>query len=143
MTPHEPPPIFTPEYLDTLRRQADLPDDVWYLVVATALCILNRPEDIQAVYTHAVGAGHAQVGVPNGATQPDMEQQRIARRIREALLKVSAIGGLPKVRPFLQPVTAPPLCTAEPEPSFPTIPSSSRYQRRHPLTERNPPPFLT
>lgn len=90
--------IIAPELLDTLRSQADLPDDVWYLVAVTALCVLNRPEEIPAVYMHAVGKGHGSHGRQNGAGVSEQEQLRIARRIREALLKTSAIGGLPKVR---------------------------------------------
>lgn len=104
--------IVTPDLLDTLRSDPDLPIDTWYLVVATALCILNRPDEIPLVYAHAVGKGHGSssphVGLPNGSSgsssskQPvtDHEQRRIARRMREALLKTSAIGGLPKVRTY-------------------------------------------
>lgn len=91
--------IVTPDLLDTVRSTPNLPDDVWYIVVATALCVLNRPEDIQNVYKHAVGKGHGSQGLPNGnELVTDGEQRRIARRLREALLKASAIGGMPKVR---------------------------------------------
>lgn len=91
--------MITTELLDSLRCQTDLPDDVWYLVVATALCVLNRPEEIPVVYTHAVGRGLGSSGSQNGAEAVgDQEQLRIARRMREALLKTSAIAGLPKVR---------------------------------------------
>lgn len=93
-----PSAIITPALLDAFRSQPDLPDDVWYLVVVAALCVLNRPEEIPAVYTHAVGKGHGSHGLQNGAAVPEQEQLRIARRIREALLKTSAIGGMPKVR---------------------------------------------
>lgn len=89
--------IITPELLDTIRDQPDLPDDVWYLIVVTALCVLNRPEEIPAVFAHAVGKGRGGDGLQNGAGVAEPEQLRIARRIREALLKTSAIGGLPKV----------------------------------------------
>ncbi|KAF3760140.1 hypothetical protein M406DRAFT_343296 [Cryphonectria parasitica EP155] len=95
--------IVTPKLLDSLRAQPDLPDDVWYLVIATALCVLNRPEEIRTVYTHAVGAGHGNAGQQNGTVIPDDEEQlRIARRMREALLKTSAIAGLPKTINALQ-----------------------------------------
>lgn len=91
--------IVTPDLLNSLRGEPTLPDDVWYIVVATVLCILNLPDEIQAVYKHAVGQGHGSNGLPNG-TEPvtEHEQRRIARRLREALLKASAIGGMPKVR---------------------------------------------
>lgn len=96
--------VITPELLDSLRSHPDLPDDAWYLVVVTALCVLNRPEGIPMVYTHAVdtraSSGSSGHGTTiNGAEVVDeREQLRIARRMREALLKTSAIGGLPKVR---------------------------------------------
>lgn len=89
------PTALTPRLLDTLRSQPGMPGDMWYAVVATTLCVLNRPEEIQAVYRHAVaadpGAGTA------GAVADHARQLRVARRLREALLKTSAIGGLPKV----------------------------------------------
>lgn len=91
-------PLTTVELLDALRKQPHLPDDVWYLVIATTLCILNRPEEIQTVYRHAVGPGHGAAGLQNGAALTDLEHLRIVRRLREALLKTSAIGGMPKVR---------------------------------------------
>lgn len=91
--------VVTPDLLDTLRSDRNLPDDVWYLVTATVLCILNRPEEIPIVYEHAVGPGHGSHGLPNGSEPVGAaEQLRIARRLREALLKTSAIGGMPKVR---------------------------------------------
>lgn len=91
--------VVTPDLLDTLRSQPDLPEDIWYLVVAASLVLLNRPDEIQTVYNHAIGPGHGAVGLQNGgaALTDDQEQLRIARRLREALLKTSAIGGLPKV----------------------------------------------
>lgn len=89
------PTALTPRLLDTLRSQPAMPGDMWYAVVATTLCVLNRPEEIQAVYRHAVAAD------PGAGTAPAVadhaRQLRIARRLREALLKTSAIGGLPKV----------------------------------------------
>ena len=91
------PAIITPGLLDTLRSQENLPGDVWYIVVAATLCILNRPEEVQTVYKHAVAQDHSGQG-RNGLSPADPEQLRIVRRLREALLKTSAIGGMPKVR---------------------------------------------
>ncbi|KUI60051.1 hypothetical protein VP1G_07308 [Cytospora mali] len=87
--------VVTPKLLDSFRSQENLPDDVWYIVVATTLCILNRPEEIQTVYEHAVARGYNDQG-QNGVALADSGRLRIARRLREALLKTSAIGGLPK-----------------------------------------------
>lgn len=91
------PAALNPRLLDTLRSQPGMPSDMWYAVVATTLCVLNRPEEIQAVYRHAVAAdAHPGAGTA-GAAADHARQLRIARRLREALLKTSAIGGLPKV----------------------------------------------
>lgn len=87
----------TPRLLDTLRSQIGMPGDMWYAVVATTLCVLNRPEEIQAVYRHAVAADAGPGAGTAGAVADHARQLRIARRLREALLKTSAIGGLPKV----------------------------------------------
>lgn len=87
----------TPRLLDTLRSQIGMPGDMWYAVVATTLCVLNRPEEIQAVYRHAVAADAGAGAGTAGAVADHARQLRIARRLREALLKTSAIGGLPKV----------------------------------------------
>ncbi|KAJ4414521.1 hypothetical protein N0V82_007867 [Gnomoniopsis sp. IMI 355080] len=95
-------PIITTELLDTLRSQPHLPDDVWYLVVATTLCVLNRPAEIQSVYNHALGPGHGTACLQNGVGLSDQDQLRIVRRLREALLKTSAIGGMPKTINALQ-----------------------------------------
>lgn len=96
------PTVVTPELLDTLRGRVDLPEDVWYIVIATTLCVLNRPEEVPTVYRHAVAAeaaaGHHTGQGQDGVSLADHEQLRIARRLREALLKIVAIGGLPKVR---------------------------------------------
>ncbi|KAK7699003.1 hypothetical protein SLS64_012058 [Diaporthe eres] len=114
------PTAITPRLLDTLRSQPCMPADMWYAVVATTLCVLNRPEDIQAVYKHAVaadpGAGTA------GAVADHARQLRIARRLREALLKTSAIGGLPKTINALQELkkAVPPGCLDEPQGGSPT-----------------------
>lgn len=93
------PTSLTPRLLDTLRSQPGMPGDLWYAVVATTLCVLNRPEEIGAVYRHAVAAdAAADAGAGTaGAVADHARQLRIARRLREALLKTSAIGGLPKV----------------------------------------------
>lgn len=87
----------TPRLLETLRSQPGMPADMWYAVVATTLCVLNRPEEIQAVYRHAVAAADHPGAGTAGAVADHARQLRIARRLREALLKTSAIGGLPKV----------------------------------------------
>lgn len=85
--------IMTPALLSTLRNHPILPQHSWYIIAASALTILNRPDEIAKVYAFAVEHGsHGAEVKPNDADKLD-----ISRRIREALIKTSAVGGLPKV----------------------------------------------
>lgn len=87
------PAIVTPSLLTSIRRHPNLPKNTWYYITATTLSILNRPDEIPKVYKHAIENGGDYYDLkPNEA-----EQLRISRRIREALVKASAVGGLPKV----------------------------------------------
>ena len=87
------PALITPALLSSIRRQPNLPRHTWYYIAATALTVLNRPDEIHKVYKHAIDHG------PDHTDKsPDGEEQlRISRRMREALVKAAAIGGLPKV----------------------------------------------
>lgn len=91
------PPIITPSLLSSIRRHPYLPRNTWYFIAATTLSILNRPDEIQKVYKHAIDNG----GDYFDLTPSEDEQRRISRRIREALIKSSAIGGMPRVSPIL------------------------------------------
>jgi hypothetical protein len=64
----------------------ELPADTWYFIAAVALSTLNRPEEIADVFQFAI------------SEKKHEEQVRIARRIREALIKSAPVVGLPKVR---------------------------------------------
>ena len=86
------PSVVTPALLSTIRSYPRLPHNTWYLLAATALSTLNRPDEIPKVFNHAIEYG-------GGAkdTKPSQDEQlQIARRTREALVKSSAIIGLPK-----------------------------------------------
>jgi hypothetical protein len=77
--------IATRDFLDQLSRVGELPEDTWYFIAAVALSTLNRSGEIADVFQYAIaGNEHA-------------EQVRIARRIREALIKSAPVVGLPKV----------------------------------------------
>ena len=65
----------------------NLPTQSWYLIAGVTLSALNRPEEIQSVFKHAIEQD-------GGSTETQMQ---IARRMREALIKAAPIGGLPKV----------------------------------------------
>ena len=55
------------------------------------LAILNRPDDVALVLSHAVGN-----------TADAQEQLGVTRRIREALIKSGSIGGFPKASNFVR-----------------------------------------
>ncbi|KAJ4302108.1 hypothetical protein N0V88_002244 [Collariella sp. IMI 366227] len=83
------PAIITPALLSSLRCYPNLPSSTWYLIVATTLSQLNRPDEIRQVYQHALHHGSTQRdGVPSHE-----EKLRMSRRMREALVKAAAVGG--------------------------------------------------
>lgn len=84
--------IVTPTLLTSLRQTSHLPPSTYYLLAATALSTLNLPHEIPNVFSHAITHGPS-----SKDTKPTLaEQLLIARRTREALVKSSAIIGLPK-----------------------------------------------
>lgn len=87
-------PILTPALLAAIRKQPNLPQNTWYFIAATTLSALNRPDELPNVYKHAV---EASPDIAEAIPGRD-EQLSISRRIREALLKASAVGGMPRVR---------------------------------------------
>lgn len=54
---------------------------------------MNRPEEISTVFKHAIENGGGSADAELGHA----ERFAIARRMREALVKAAAIGGLPRV----------------------------------------------
>ncbi|RDL40535.1 Yjr111c-like protein [Venustampulla echinocandica] len=86
------PSVITPALLNSIRMQPSLPPHSWYLISATVLTILNRPDEIATVYKHVMEFGPSNIDSMPGYD----ERLKITRRMREALLKTSAIGGVPK-----------------------------------------------
>lgn len=86
-------PVITPALLSRLRNHPTLPRHTWYLIAAATLTVLNRPDEISKVYTYALEHGSDGVDYKPGLE----EQLKISRRMREALIKTSAISGVPKV----------------------------------------------
>lgn len=83
----------TPALLSVLRNHPALPRHSWYIIAASALTVLNRPDEIGKIYASAIEEGGHSLDA-----KPALERQLdISRRIREALIKTSAIGGIPKV----------------------------------------------
>ena len=121
-----PAPLLTQSLLHSIRTQPHLPPHAWYLVTGVTLSILNRPDELPKVLSHALSFGPGSAigdnshDTPNKAVHgsatgsmetkdsdialrralpgPSREEQLlIARKLREALIKSAAIGGLPKV----------------------------------------------
>ena len=87
--------ILNPSYLASLRSHPGLPRHTWYFIAGVTLSTLNRPDEIGTVFKYALERGvHPE---DDGPIRDEAEKLKIARRMREALVKSSAIIGLPKV----------------------------------------------
>ncbi|KAI9825420.1 MAG: hypothetical protein M1832_001150 [Thelocarpon impressellum] len=94
-----PPAIVTPALLTSLRTHPHLPRNTWYLIAGVTLSALNRSDEIETVFGHALY--HARSNGGGGGNNGGGEESlAVARRMREALIKAVPIGGLPKV-PFI------------------------------------------
>ncbi|KAL8782822.1 MAG: hypothetical protein Q9213_005061 [Squamulea squamosa] len=76
----------TSSLLSSIRLTPNLPPQSWYLIAGVTLSTLNKPDEIPHVFHYAIEK--------DGRSQ--QTQLDIARRMREALIKTAAIGGLPK-----------------------------------------------
>ncbi|KXJ92839.1 hypothetical protein Micbo1qcDRAFT_160670, partial [Microdochium bolleyi] len=85
-------PVVSPAFLGRLIENHGLCRETWYLVASSTLAVLNRPQDVQVVYTYALA--NLETGHERPATRE--EKLRVSRRVREALVKTSVIAGLPK-----------------------------------------------
>lgn len=86
-------PIITPALISSIRRQPNLPRNSWYIIAATTLSILNRSDELPKIYSLATSDDPSSAEV-NGQDETNLS---ISRRMREALIKASAVGGMPKV----------------------------------------------
>lgn len=94
MPPITLPAIATPALLASIRAHPQLPLHTWYFITGVTLSVLNRPDEIPKVFQYAL-----EKGVEHGAdARPPKHEERleIARKMREALVKMAPIGGLPK-----------------------------------------------
>ena len=87
------PVIMTETLLSTIRQHARLPRHSWYFIAGTTLSALNRPDEVPRVLKYALERG----GDASVASPTLEEQMSIARRLRESLIKATAVCGLPKV----------------------------------------------
>lgn len=87
------PSLVTPVLLTLIRGQPQLPAHSWYFIAGVTLSVLNRPDEIATIFKHAIEGGPG-----SRDTKPEHgEQLKIARKLREAIVKAAPIGGLPKV----------------------------------------------
>lgn len=100
-------PLATHNLLSSFHHHPALPKHTFYFIASVAFSILNRPEEIPRVWNYALN----EVAI-RGSSEEDYVRKELAgasvpgdgesaltihRKIREALLKSVAIGGLPKV----------------------------------------------
>jgi len=85
-------PVITPAFLDSLRTQPHLPLHSWYVVAAVTTSTLGRPSEVATVFTHAITTGAG----PVPRKPSETEQTFIAKKLREALIRVVAVAGMPK-----------------------------------------------
>ena len=103
MSPSTLPPILTPQLMALICEDPELPPHSWYIIATATLTILNRPDEIPRVYEHAFTLASSR-----RLRKPDLDQDlqmTILRRMREALIKTSAVGGVPKVIMTILPTT--------------------------------------
>ena len=87
------PRIISPTLLSYLQGHPLLPGHTWYFIAGVTLSVINRPDEIPTVFKYALEKGGGST-----PTKPSHDEQlKIARRMREALIKAAPIGGLPKV----------------------------------------------
>lgn len=98
-----PAQIITPTLVQSLRARPHLPANTWYFVAGVALSVLNRPEEIPNVLSHAIERRDeipSIGGAPSKSSPSQLSEDasHVTRRLREALIKTVPIAGLPKVR---------------------------------------------
>ena len=104
--------IATTTFLSSIILTPHLPPRTWYFITTVTLSILNRPEEIPHVLRYALqhssrpSSSMSSLSLvedknydndcDNGGSGKE-SGLRIVRRMREALIKSVAVGGLPKV----------------------------------------------
>ncbi|KAI9724584.1 MAG: hypothetical protein M1828_003607 [Chrysothrix sp. TS-e1954] len=88
------PTVLTSQFLSYLRNHRCLPRDSWYFVAGVTLSALNLPHELPRLLTYALNDDSAPP--QQKAPQSHDERLRLARRLREGLIKSAAIVGLPK-----------------------------------------------
>lgn len=82
----------TPALLSSIRSTPNLPRNVYFFLACSTLSTLNLPQEIPHVLHFALEKG----GGPRDSKPGHEDQLRIVRQIRESIIKLVAIAGLPK-----------------------------------------------
>ncbi|KAI9761745.1 MAG: hypothetical protein M4579_000839 [Chaenotheca gracillima] len=133
MSPAALPAIITPALLSSIRSQPQLPKHTWYFIAGVTLSVINRPDEIPKVFNQAINPGNSIPDTNSSSHSSSLlghdEQLRIARRMREALIKMAPIAGLPKAINALYALkSATPVALQDPPLSFsPTSRPSEVY----------------
>ncbi|PWW71615.1 hypothetical protein C7212DRAFT_338808 [Tuber magnatum] len=100
-------PIATLPLLKSLHHHPGLPKHTFYFLASVAFSIINRPEEIPRIWEYVV----EEAAIPGSEAEEYVERELIGnitphrnhesaltihRKLREAILKSAAIGGLPK-----------------------------------------------
>lgn len=118
------PAIVTPALLTSIRNHPELPKNAWHIVSSVTLNALNRPDEIPKIYIHALETAT----VSENSENDHEEKLQISRRMREALLKASAVGGVPKtINALLHLKEATPEDLQDPQGTSPTSRRSHIY----------------
>ena len=102
----------SPAFLDHLKSlypqsaedgPGNVVDNPWYIVAAMAFTSCNRPEVVPLVFKYVhTELLQAQKRYSQDETKAYQEQLRLARRVRETLLKGALLCGAPRVRSLLR-----------------------------------------
>lgn len=84
--------IVTPALLSSIRSTPHLPNNVYFFVACSTLSTLNLPQEIPHVLRFALERGGGSID-----SKPEHKDQlKIVRKMRESIIKLVAIAGLPK-----------------------------------------------
>jgi len=84
--------IVTPALLSSIRSTPHLPNNVYFFLACSTLSTLNLPSEIPHVLRFALERG----GGCNDSKPEHEDQLKIVRKMRESIIKLVAIAGLPK-----------------------------------------------
>ena len=84
--------IATPALLSSIRTIPNLPNNVYYILAGATLSTLNLTQEIPGVLRFALERGSDYMD----STPSYDEKLKMARKMREAIIKLAPIAGLPK-----------------------------------------------